>query len=149
MANQTVRPKFILSAAVGIALALVVGYPVGGWLVGSYAEAEGVDMASFFLAKAGVDRALWQINQEKDFMDAVMKGRAVKGLNGDIDFLDVPGGSYRVKVRYHHAEGEFRILGTGVEAKTGRKQALELLIKKEPNEKGLIQKLWREVPVES
>jgi hypothetical protein len=145
MRTQSIRPKFIYSAAVGLALAIVVGYPVSGWMM-NRDGADGGSPAAFYLAKAGVDRALWQINQKKMNLQTIVDGSFVPGLNDDTSYTDVPGGAYTVKARYDRAAKEIRILGTGIEAKTGAKRSLELVLKQQPDEKGLLQSFWREVP---
>jgi hypothetical protein len=146
MRTQSIRPKFIYSAAVGLALAIVLGYPVSGWMMDRDGAEDGGSSAAYSLAKAGVDRALWQINQKKMNLQAIVDGSFVPGLNDDTSYTDLPGGAYKVQARYDKAAKEIRILGTGIEAKTGAKRSLELVLKQQPDEKGLLQSFWREVP---
>jgi len=147
----SVRPKFIASAAVGIALALVVGYPVGGWLMepNSGLSPNGGNLAAFHLAKAGVDRALWQMNHEKANLDTLLAGESISGLSGSKIYTDVPGGTYKVEARYDKASRSFEITGTGTDAETGKVRAIQMVLKQQVSEKGMVQIEWKEVDPEA
>jgi len=147
--NMTIRPRVIGSAAFGFALALVVGYPVGGWLAGTNDGIRPQDgnMTSFHLAKAGVDRGMWKINRSRVNLDALMDGAFVPGLNGDKTYRDVPGGTYKVQARYDKAAKRFLVKGTGKDAQTGEERAIELVLKQQPGRDGTMQVEWQEVEV--
>jgi hypothetical protein len=149
-APQTVRRKFLFSAATGFAMAIIMGYPMTGWLLETQSPREPKAYSTAFrLAKAGVDRGLWQMNQQRVSLDHILAGRSIVGLEGDIAYDDVPGGSYKVKVAYVKDRKEFRVIGTGKDETTGEQRALELVLKQEPDEKGLLQTEWREIDSES
>lgn len=147
---EIVRRRFILSAAMGLAMAIVAGYPISGWLMETHSSGLGNagSKSAFHLAKAGVDRGLWSINQQRKTLDAVIKGKAVAGLDGDVVFSDIPGGTYKITARYDRQSRAIRVTSTGVDLNSGSSKTLELLLKQKPDAHGLMQLQWREVPVE-
>jgi hypothetical protein len=148
MKLDLVRPKFIFSAAAGLAIAIVVGYPVGGRLLAiDAASPHGGSEPAFYLAKAGVNRALSQMNQRRANLQALVEGKTIPGCDNDLLYTDIPGGSYKVTAIYDRTAKEFRIIGTGVETKTGQKRSVQLVLRQQPDKKGLLQRIWTEVPV--
>ena len=82
-------------------------------------------------------------------IDAEIAGQEevrLAGLNGDVVFSDIPGGTYKVLARYDRQARTIRVTSTGIDVDSGASKTLELVLKQAPDQHGLMQIQWREVP---
>lgn len=145
MVQEKVRRRFILSASAGLALAIVCGFPIGGWLAETHNGDSAASLTASHLAISAVNRGLWDLNQKRLSLDALAQGRRVAGYDNDVDYHDAAGGVYRLSARFEPRSEEILFVGTGSAAGSTAKKSVELSVKKRPGSAEYVQVAWREI----
>src|SRR5579864_4610907 len=54
--------------------------------------------SAFYQAETGINKAIWMLQGEQGAFSNVWTNGVPAGYNNDVNFTDVPGGSYRIQI---------------------------------------------------
>lgn len=85
---------------------------------------------AFHLAEAGIDRAVWKLNERSANWTDAAAGTVFTNYNDDKTYTDVTGGSYRVRILSGGSATKVKIVSTGRDDSSKELRAIELLYEK-------------------
>lgn len=85
---------------------------------------------AFHLAEAGIDRAVWKLNERAANWTDAAAGTVFTNYNNDKTFSDVTGGTYRVRILSGGSATKVKIVSTGRDDSTKELRAIEALYEK-------------------
>jgi Tfp pilus assembly protein PilX len=88
---------------------------------------ENKSTSAFHQAEAGIDRAVWKLNEKSSNWDDASTGVTFSGYNNDKTYTDVPGGAYRVQISSGSEAKQVKIVATGRDAAAKEYRAIEAL----------------------
>ncbi|MEK7720790.1 MAG: hypothetical protein AAB359_00205, partial [Elusimicrobiota bacterium] len=128
------RGQMAIMLVIGTLLFLLITIPLLDRYVKNEAKwsvKEKKSTTAFHLAEAGIDRAVWKLNERSSYWDYASTGTVFAGYNNDKTYTDLPGGSYRVKISSGSAPRQIKIMSTGRDASSSDLRAIEALYEAE------------------
>ena len=86
---------------------------------------------AFNMAEAGIDRAVWKLNENDENWDDAADGDVFTGYNNDEEYTDLEGGSYRIIITSGSQNGEIKIISTGKDFSSNEFRAIKAIYKTE------------------
>lgn len=86
---------------------------------------------AFHLAEAGIDRAVWKLNEKNSYWTDASTGTIFAGYNNDKIYDDIAGGTYRIRISSGSQPKQVKILATGRDSSTRELRAIEALYEAE------------------
>ncbi|MBI4656488.1 MAG: hypothetical protein HY746_07070 [Elusimicrobia bacterium] len=80
---------------------------------------------AFHLAEAGLDRAVWKLNEKETYWNDAAKGTIFVGYNNDKTYTDIKGGSYQIQISSVNGKTQVKITSTGKDSSNNEFRAIE------------------------
>lgn len=87
--------------------------------------------SAFHLAEAGIDRAVWKLNEKSSYWTDASTGTIFAGYNNDKVYGDITGGTYRIRISSGSSARQVKIVATGRDTSTNELRAIEVLYEAE------------------
>lgn len=128
------RGQMAITLVLGVLMLLMIIIPVLDRYVSNEAKwgvKERKSSLAFHLAEAGADRGYWKLKENSDNWDTVAGGGSIAGYNDDVDYTDIEGGSYRVRMEQGDTATKVDIIATGKDYTSNEYRAIKVVYSKE------------------
>jgi len=68
---------------------------------------------SLHLAEAGLDRGAWKLRESADIWTTASSGTAISGYNNDVEYTDIEGGRYKIRILSGPSTNEVTVIAKG------------------------------------